>query len=341
MSYTLPINNQVKVPSTSKAYENGKIPATILVSLPNVINTCRCDPTAARAFEALFAAAKVALAVEIKHSGDYRSFTQQLNLFVDRYMPVTSTRFYETASAHRKIWNDADEYGYSSVYWIKNYAKFGYWPATAATPGTSNHGRGLAIDVAEEYDLDSSPDPIREMFVSWLCDNAPLYGIYASLLSEPWHWQYVPGDEIPQAVLDYERGGPPQETDMIELATPLRAYDSRPGAPQDDVDPTLGGVNNALPKTSLAPQTYREVYVGYCNRAMVQVTYIAKGAAGFVRVGPAGLDVKTAAVGADTVDTVEYGPCVPVRTPGGKIRVKAGPGTCDFIVDVYATDTGL
>jgi peptidoglycan hydrolase-like protein with peptidoglycan-binding domain len=48
--------------------------------------------------------------------------------------------------------------------------------------------------------------------VNWLIGNAHRFGISAELQSEPWHWRYVAGDRIPQATLDFERGGVPIPT---------------------------------------------------------------------------------------------------------------------------------
>ena len=234
MAYTLPINNKVSIPSTSINFENGKLPTAILKQIPNVKTNCVAEPTAARAFEACFALAIQMLGITIKDVGDYRSFQAQMDLFIDkgpntngRYIPVTLSKYNDTPKEHRKIWADATAYGYSSIYWIKNYNKFGYWPATAATPGSSNHGRGLALDIAQEYDSDSSPDSITEVFVGWLCVYGPKFGIYASLASEKWHWQYVMGDDIPQAVLDYENADDDEGEDMDLIERQERLFDSR------------------------------------------------------------------------------------------------------------------
>lgn len=235
MSYTLPINNKVDRPSTSIQYENGKIPLSAMVQVPNVGSKCLMDRTAARAFEACFDLAIKMIGVKIKDVGDYRSFEDQVALFVDkgpstpgRYIPVSKPVYDSSPSAHRKVWSKAIENGYQSIYWVKHFAKFGYWPATAASPGSSNHGYALALDVAEENDQDTSPDPITEVFVGWLCLNAPKFGIYASLASEKWHWQYVRGDDIPQAVLDYENSNDPGEEDMDLIPREQRLFDSRP-----------------------------------------------------------------------------------------------------------------
>lgn len=264
MSYTLPINNSVVRPSTSKSYPNGQFPASALVQVPNVETRCLMDRTAARAFEACFALAIRMLGLRIKDVGDFRTFQEQLDLFVDRgpntpgrYIPVSRSQYDNTPSAHRKIWSQAGDYGYNSIYWIKNYAKFGYWPATAAAPGTSNHGVGLALDVAQEYDADTAPDPITEVFVGWLCNYGPSFGIYASLASEKWHWQYVRGDNLPQAVLNYENesGNGEDNMDLIERqerlfdSRPVTAFTGNPAAPNQVLDigiPDHGNATRAI-----------------------------------------------------------------------------------------------
>lgn len=69
-------------------------------------------------------------------------------------------------------------------------AELGYW---AASPGTSNHGWGLAVDICSKETGNSE-------IYSWLWTNAPAYGwqnpAWAQVGGEkyePWHWEYVPG----------------------------------------------------------------------------------------------------------------------------------------------------
>lgn len=65
----------------------------------------------------------------------------------------------------------------------------------AATPGTSNHGWGLAVDLCDGVQRDTSAT------YWWLRNNAPAYGFDnpdwarsgGSGPHEPWHWEYVPG----------------------------------------------------------------------------------------------------------------------------------------------------
>lgn len=202
MSYNLPIS-PMKYPSTLAGKENGKLSDSLLVSIG--VGNARMEKTAARSFIAMFDEARKTIGVTIKHVGDYRPYQQQLNLFVSRYEPVSKNTFDQTPRDRRKVWDNASQNGYNSVYWVKKRINGGY-PATAATPGASNHGWGLALDIAEEYDNDSAPDPIRDGFIRWLIGNAGKYGISAELQSEPWHWRYVAGDDIPIATQLYEKG---------------------------------------------------------------------------------------------------------------------------------------
>lgn len=225
----LPIHPLTK-PSTLQGLENGKLPASVLRSIPlDDGQTVLCEITAARAFEAAFAQARKDLpGLKIRHVGGYRTYEGQLSLFLSRYKPVSYAVYAATSSSKRKYWPQATSLGYSSNYWIKsgNYA-------TAAVPGTSNHGWALAIDIAENTDADYTAEGITARFVNWLSENGWKYGISAELQSEPWHWRYYTGDNVPQAVLDYENVFNPQpplpgdDDDMIYLDEPRRIYDSR------------------------------------------------------------------------------------------------------------------
>lgn len=82
----------------------------------------------------------------------------------------------------------------SSILSEKGYysglAPFGTPPGTArydkglaTTPGTSNHGWGLAVDIANTRD--NSPT------YRWLQQNAGRFGFEKTIRDEPWHWEYV------------------------------------------------------------------------------------------------------------------------------------------------------
>jgi zinc D-Ala-D-Ala carboxypeptidase len=67
-------------------------------------------------------------------------------------------------------------------------------PGLAATPGRSNHGWGLAVDLC-------STEIDNPTVLAWLRENGPTYGWDnpewarrgGSGPYEPWHWEYVPG----------------------------------------------------------------------------------------------------------------------------------------------------
>lgn len=65
-------------------------------------------------------------------------------------------------------------------------------PGLAATPGTSNHGWGLAVDLSGGVQTWGSPEH------NWLRANAnafgwyhPAWAQYYGSLPEPWHWEYA------------------------------------------------------------------------------------------------------------------------------------------------------
>jgi LAS superfamily LD-carboxypeptidase LdcB len=138
-------------PSTLHGQTNGNLPAHLLVKIG--VGSALMEKTAARSFIAMFDEARK-VGFNIKHVGHYRSFQEQLNLFLSRYEPVSLAIYVATSSSNRKKWDEALKYGHGSVYWRKRLIN-GRYPATAATPGQSNHGWGLALDIAEEYDSDA------------------------------------------------------------------------------------------------------------------------------------------------------------------------------------------
>jgi hypothetical protein len=63
----------------------------------------------------------------------------------------------------------------------------------AATPGTSNHGWGLALDLS----IPAYPAANSNAQFTWLKSNARRYGFFNDdAPSEPWHWDYEGGHPI-------------------------------------------------------------------------------------------------------------------------------------------------
>ncbi|MGA0710175.1 MAG: D-alanyl-D-alanine carboxypeptidase family protein [Ilumatobacteraceae bacterium] len=147
------------------------------------------EKTAARAWFALVAAA-AASGWQLTYTGRiYRSYERQEALFRERYVPTFNPLKCSTTGS--RTWNGKR--------WWRLRGK-----APAATPGTSNHGLGLAVDVALG-DHPSRAKPIGPA-MDWMVAFAPQFGFSWELQSEPWHIRYVAGDKIPRAVLDYEHG---------------------------------------------------------------------------------------------------------------------------------------
>lgn len=192
---------KVALPLALIGQPNGKLAPSLLE--PVGVGTARCERTAARSFRAMFCHAR-ALGHDPRNVGGYRTFLQQVDLFESRYVSVDKATWDATPASRRKVWPDAKSFGHDSVYFVKRKLPNGQYPATAATPGTSNHGLGLALDIGEELDGDPAPENISPSFVAFLVTTGAAYGLSAESQSEPWHWRYFSGDRIPERTLMFE-----------------------------------------------------------------------------------------------------------------------------------------
>lgn len=271
---TLPIS-PVTLPRTLVGMENGSLPSSVLVTITlDDADDVVVEKTAARAFKAMFAAARAALGgLRVREVGGYRDFKGQKDMFEDRMESVPYEVYLTTPSTHRRRWPEALQYGHKYVYFRRVRG------AACAVPRRSNHGWALAIDIAENLDADYTAEGISARFVNWLIANAHRFGISAELQDEPWHWRYVAGDNIPQAVLTYEGGATPTtgEDDMIDLDEPQRIYDSREVG-DSVLDP------NQSRAISIPFSTQKPDGTGGMKAVEVNVTVITDGRGGFVTV---------------------------------------------------------
>ena len=155
-------------PADLAGKQNGLLPATLL----GTIAGGRLHKNAVAGWQAMcVAAAKAGIVLDPTSSADtYRTLAIQEAAFFQRYSAKptgsTVTRTYR-----------------GQTYWLKK----GYAPS--ASPGTSNHGWGLAVDIANAS---------GKRF-TWLIANANKYGFYIGVGDstspnfEPWHWEYVLG----------------------------------------------------------------------------------------------------------------------------------------------------
>lgn len=164
-------------------YQNGRLDDRVLTDSGTrhfLANIC-----SARKFMALQASA-VAAGIPLSSTGVYRSFAQQVSLMLDRfdkgYIPGRGQ--YDT---------------YQGVTYSLKPGMSG-----ASSPGRSNHGLGRSNDFAVM--IAGFVVSLRLADRQWLAANAPDFGIFFEVSSEDWHGTDWVGDEIPQAVLDFEGG---------------------------------------------------------------------------------------------------------------------------------------
>ena len=160
------------------SYANGLIPANKLTSLGD---GQALEANAARSWKALIAkAAKEGF--NFKLTDSYRPRAVQEAIFFDRYLP-------------QKTGNGpyGDVKTYKGVRYVRRLGT-----ASAATPGTSIHGKGNALDIAGIYSNYGAP---RTKGYLWLAANAPAYGWtnpnWATTKNywEPWHWEYTKAND--------------------------------------------------------------------------------------------------------------------------------------------------
>lgn len=189
----------VTLPNDLAGTANGNLPASMLTALHP---RGSLHHLAARCWKALVAAAKAEANIDLTfdYGGMYRPYADQVLLFQQRYTSSFNASVNTTSS--QRTWN-------GQTYYLRLHM------AAAATPGTSNHGWGLAIDSAIGTDPSNAQgiDPA----MSWLIPNAERFGFSWETTSEAWHIRMVTGDNIPPEVLAFEAGTIPQPT--VEVST--------------------------------------------------------------------------------------------------------------------------
>ena len=144
---------------------NGRIPTSQLAALPTSWSPRdRQEYLTKAAFASLSRMIPRAVAeidVNFQINDAYRPLAEQVKFLHEYYEPYRSGRRYETTRIYRG----------------KRYGQKPGKPR-AATPGTSNHGLGISIDIA--------PTAIQ----AWLKRNAARFGWVNDVPSEPWHWSY-------------------------------------------------------------------------------------------------------------------------------------------------------
>lgn len=186
----------VKMPADLAKVSNGKLgPCNLTPVFVAGVGHGSLHPLAKRAWDALAATllkdtGRVLTATSVADL--YRSYEQQLAVFQKRYV----------RGWNPLICTTADSRVFDGVRWYKRRGV-----AAVATPGRSNHGWGLAVDMAL-WAPKTSPKPLpiagdRTVW-SWMLANAPRFGWSWQNQSESWHLGYFAGDAVPAAVVAFE-----------------------------------------------------------------------------------------------------------------------------------------
>lgn len=116
---------------------------------------------------------------EIKLTDSYRPLTVQRNIFFSRYISQATGGGY---------YGDVKHYNGVRYVRLRGYA-------TVAVPGTSNHGWGTAVDIADGVNKSQG-----EVW-NWLNTYAHMFGWFNPAWAktknyyEPWHWEYNPAKD--------------------------------------------------------------------------------------------------------------------------------------------------
>jgi hypothetical protein len=208
----------VVLPFCLEGQKNGQLDPAILAPIPSERATStgyQMVLPAARAYRAMHAAAKAkGLTLKPVSAADtYRPYSVQLAIYQQRYAVDGTCGGCKTCAGFGRR--------------CKKRQSNGSCPATAACPGTSNHGWGLAVDLGVETDGDVAAESIGTASrptpeLTWLSNNADDFGFsWETLPEEYWHLRHYRGDDLAPAVLAYEASlkpqpePPPEEEDLF------------------------------------------------------------------------------------------------------------------------------
>ena len=168
------------MPADLQGIDNGKLPAKLLT---DILPSGRLHHYAAESWQRLQQSAAYE-GLTLTQVGDYRALVEQQALFMQRMRPYPDAK--RNVQVTRQ-WNGQT--------W---YLHLG---APVATPGTSNHGWGLAIDVALRVDgraipITARPQGAWRSGLQFLRKLAPSLGWSWELQNEPWHIRYVLGRRL-------------------------------------------------------------------------------------------------------------------------------------------------
>lgn len=162
----------VTVPKIVQNEPNGELPKQLLRTFDG---KGAMLPLASYGMQAMHLAASRE-GIALRTTGRYRSLERQTEVFQERYTQDNTGR-------PSKLWKGE-----------RWFLKPGM--VRVATPGTSNHGRGLADDLATANGAGKIAS-IGDRELLWLRDNAEQFGFGLEARDEPWHWHWIARDSLP------------------------------------------------------------------------------------------------------------------------------------------------
>lgn len=206
-----------RLPAAAAAQHNGNIPQSLMAS-PDLKTGLAwlLWHTVALQMRVMHFAARVEAGILLTSTGRYRTLYGQWTIFGGnsaRYEPCSYAQYLIalplgrgkkwTAAARAQVAADLLTQGYrvtipNSTYWRKKQVN-GSWPATAAVPGTSNHGFAGADDLAELTSAGSTVG-LTAPTLEWLYTNERRFGFAHETKKEPWHVHTIAGDAVPAEV---------------------------------------------------------------------------------------------------------------------------------------------
>lgn len=178
--------------------------------------------------------------------GRGRSVQQQYNMLHGRYSMERPPDFRGDTNYVLAHW------------WGGKFWPEGWWyqvvGAMVAVPGTSNHGDYVADDICELDPITGAVISLSDIGLTWLRDNGPRFGFGLETRKERWHWHWIAGDVLPQAVIDV----------LTFVGIPIVGHPLPPQVPTVPVEPTqppvvipvptLESIAVNLQKTTLRPE---------------------------------------------------------------------------------------
>lgn len=149
-----------------------------------VDNTVVTEPLVESFFSMRDAAAQEGISLKIV-SGFRPAFGPNVTLETTKGRRIVAVT-QESIRRNRSTWRGRSDWTGDDESFVFQ-APSNYFSPTAAKPGTSKHGSGLALDL----NTSSKPHLNNDVYI-WLVKNAHQFGFVRTVSTEEWHFEYIP-----------------------------------------------------------------------------------------------------------------------------------------------------